>query len=283
MNTGESAAPQSRVSTLLSLHSCSTLYTNVATDVRVATHAGFGGLELWMPKVERFLAAGYTTADLARLLGPLRPTMLDVLLGVETSDRELWREQLERCARMASVAHRIGCPALQVVVLDDTGGMALRPWRRFVARRLKELAEVAADQGVRLGLEPVAFSPLRSLDETTELVHVVGADRLGLVLDTWHLWAGGESWERVAEVDPSMVVAAHIGDSAPRAGARWADDDRRALPGDGIVPVREGINAIVATGFRGPWAVELISPRHREWEPGALARELYDRARACLP
>jgi len=170
-------------------------------------------MELWIPKVERYLAAGYGTEDLSEMLGRLQPTMLDVLSPIDTRDKSEWRDLVDRCDRIAQVAQQIGCPSIQVVVLDNMGGMSLRQQRCFVAGRLKELADVTSSYGVVLAIEPVAFSPLRSLNDISELIEDVGLDKLKMVLDTWHLWAGGESWERVAEVDSSLIVTAHIGDS----------------------------------------------------------------------
>ncbi|WP_198009197.1 sugar phosphate isomerase/epimerase family protein [Actinomyces sp. oral taxon 849] len=266
----------------LTLHPCCSLYSNLATDAHAATSASFGGMELWIPKVERYLAAGYGTEDLSEMLGRLQPTMLDVLSPIDTRDKSEWRDLVDRCDRIAQVAQQIGCPSIQVVVLDNMGGMSLRQQRCFVAGRLKELADVTSSYGVVLAIEPVAFSPLRSLNDISELIEDVGLDKLKMVLDTWHLWAGGESWERVAEVDSSLIVTAHIGDSAPKCGSSWSDVDRSILPGDGILPLREAISAIGSTGFTGPWAVEVISAQYREWESVALARELNQRARYLL-
>lgn len=267
---------------ILSLHTASTLYGNLATDVKTARKAMFSGIELWIPKVERYLAAGYSAADLDALLGCTRPTMLDVLLGIESQDSARWNATIDLCERMSRVASKIGCPALQVVVLDGADELFDEDWYDHVVRRLRSLGDIAVAHDVRLALEPVVFSPLRSLADAVEIVQDVGTDRIGLVLDTWHLWAAGESWEDVALVNPDLIVTSHISDSGPRSGPRWSDEDRTVLPGDGLIPLDQAVTAIAATGFRGPWATEILSPYYREWHPEALAVELYNRSHSLL-
>ena len=83
-------------------------------------------------------------------------------------------------------------------------------------------------------------------------------------------------------LDPDSIVVAHISDVLPRQGDEWSDADRDVLPGDGILPLREGIEAIRSTGFDGLWCVEMLGAYHWEWDPYLLAREVKQRADALL-
>ncbi len=266
----------------IALHSAYVLHSNIATDIRAARETGYSGIELWIPKLLRYLDAEYTVTDLASLLGDLQVTMMDVLMPIETREPRQWQHLVDLCARIAPVAAALGCGALQVVALDDFASDDWAEQRAVLAKALGELSDISRDFGIRLALEPVTFSRFRSLDHAVELVEEVGRDRVGLVLDTWHLWTSGVSWDEVAEVDPALVCCAHLGDTAPRSGEAWSDDDRSELPGDGVLPLRDAVDAIRATGYDGVWAVEILSRRHREWEPVVLAGELMQRARTLL-
>ena len=266
----------------ISLHAGSIKYTNILTDLRVAKDAGYYGIEMSISKVNRYLEAGYQLNELAGSLGPLRVTMLDVLLSIERSDLAFRRRLLSDCEHIAVLASRLRCPAIQVVALNDFDMVDWHGMRRRLIASLSELADIAAAHGVRLGLEPVSFSSFHTIPQALDVVHKVGVERVGLVLDTWHLWTGGTQWQQVADLDPDLVVCAHISDTSRRAGTAWSDDDRTALPGDGILPLRAAIEAIRSTGFDGVWAVEILSKRHWEWEPAVLANELLCRARSLL-
>jgi sugar phosphate isomerase/epimerase len=266
----------------IALHAASILHTNLATDARVAREAGFDGLEVWVPKLTRYLDAGFSGAQLGELLGPLQVTMLDVLMPIESGDRETRQRLIALCQRLAPVAAQLRCPAIQVVALDGfpVGDWAAR--RRILVESLTELSDITAPRGVRLGIEPVSFSPFHALGQAVEVIEAVGPDRAGLVLDTWHLWTGGSTPSEIADLDPALITCVQVGDCDPKAGAAWSDDDRAALPGDGVVPLAELIAAIVSTEYDGVWSVELLSRRHWEWEPLTLATELLRRIRGLL-
>lgn len=266
----------------LALHAGCIMHTNLATDVRVARSAGYDGIELWIPKLIRYLDAGFSTADLRALLGPLRVTMLDTLQPVEDTTHATRAKLVSDTERMTRVAAALGCPALQVVALDRFETDDWPAQRDTLVDVLGQLAQIAHPEGIRLALEPVTFSRFRSLEQALEVIHAVGSERVGLCLDTWHLWTSGTPWEEVARLDPEVIVSVHMSDTNPRTGAGWRDADRTALPGDGILPLEEGVAAIRATGYDGPWSVEMLSEHHWEWDPDVLAAELLRRARSLL-
>ena len=267
---------------LLALHACSILHTNLLTDIRVAKEAGFDAIEMWTPKLERYLDVGYRAEELLPALGALRTTMISPLYGIERQEPEARRELRRRCKRVAAAAQVLKCPAMQVIALE---GLADRSWpemRDLVAKSLAELADIAAPYGVRLGLESVVVAPLRTLQQSLEVIDAADRENVGLVVDVFHLWAAGATWEEIAALDPELIVCAHMGDATPRKGEEWTDDDRGALPGDGIMPLKEAIAAVRATGYDGVWTVEVWSPRHWEWDPALVAHELKRRAVALL-
>ena len=79
-----------------------------------------------------------------------------------------------------------------------------------------------------------------------------------------------------------MIVVVHLSDATPRRGEQWSDLDRGVFPGDGIIPLKEGIAAIRSTGYDGAWAIEMISDYYWEWDPFVLAQEIKSRAEALL-
>jgi sugar phosphate isomerase/epimerase len=258
------------------------MHTNVTTDIRIAKEVGYDAIEIWIPKLERYLNAGYRAEELLSGLGSLRPAMLNCLLHIERQEQEARRELCEHCERLCAMAQTLHCPTLQVVALNALRG---EPWpeiRTKIGQSLAELADIAASFGVRLALEPVSFTPLRTLAQALEVLDVASRDNVGLCLDTFHLWTGGTPWDEVATLDPSLIVVTHISDVTPRKGEEWSDADRDVLPGDGILPLKEGIAAIRATGYDGLWSVELLGTYHWEWDPVVLAWELKRRTESLL-
>lgn len=266
----------------LGLHTGSIMYTNLMTDIRVARETGWDAIEFYIPKLVRYLDAGYSVADIQPRMGDLRLGVINSFLNIERQGVKDRRHLREQCRRMCQVAQDLECPALQVIALNGLAGETWPEIRKKMGRSLAELADIAAPYGVTLALEPVTFTPLRTLGQGLEVLDAAERANVGLCLDTFHLWTAGSSWEEVAELDPSQIVVAHISDVTPKQGEMWSDADRDVLPGDGILPVQEGIEAIRATGYDGLWCVEMMGAHHWEWDPYELAKELMARASALL-
>jgi sugar phosphate isomerase/epimerase len=267
---------------MLGLHTGSIMHTNMVTDIRVAREVEYDAIEIYIPKLLRYLDAGYQAKDLLSTMGSLQPAMINSFLHIERQEPEARHELCLQCERLCAVAKALDCPALQVIALDALRG---EPWpeiRTKIGRSLAELADLAAPYGVRLALEPVSFTPLHTLAQGLEVLAVADRTNVGLCLDTFHLWTGGTPWDEVATLDPSLIVAAHISDVMPRQDEEWSDADRDVLPGEGILPLKDGIEAIRATGYDGLWSVELLGAYHWEWDPLVLARELKQRAEFLL-
>ena len=139
------------------------------------------------------------------------------------------------------------------------------PMEQF-AHAFDALAADAAEHGVRVAVEPMPMSNLRSIGEGAELVRSVSHPNGGLVVDSWHVSRGGtayEDLERVLDIDQVFVVELADADRDVR-GSLWDDAvHNRRNPGEGDL----GMPAFVATmhraGWRGIWGVEIISDDQR--------------------
>lgn len=267
---------------LLGLHGICILHTNVLTDIRVARDTGYDALELWVPKLERYLEAGHRLEDLPAALGPVQPATVNCLQDLGHPEPKLPGELTRRCEQLCTIANTLNCSMLQVSTARALLGMPWPEIRKRIAQPLAELADIAAPFGVRLVLEPQTFAALRTLKQALEVLETAGRDNVGLCLDTFHLWTGGTSWEEVAAIDSDLIHVVHISDVTPRKGEEWSegrrgfgfDSDRDVLPGDGILPLKEAVAALRATGYDGLWSIEIIGAKHWEWDPFELAREL---------
>lgn len=231
----------------------------------------------------RYLEAGFTAEDVANELGTLPVPMLDVIVGFERMRPEDVDARLYECEHLALVAEHIGCPTIQIVATEGFDDPGWPEQRRALIDSIGAMAEVAAPHGIKLAIEPLVYSPFHSLSRALEVIDGVGTDSVGLCLDTWHLWTAGEDWDTVAGLDPSLILSAQLSDTLPRSGPQWRDSVRAALPGDGILPIREAVQAIEATGYDGHWCVEMLSDQHREWDQMELGASLLERLKEFVP
>ena len=265
------------------------MHTNIVTDLRIAREAGYDAIEMWAPKLDRYLEAGHRLEELVPALGSLFPSMISPFEAVESEDQRVRGEVLRRCESLCATAQVLQCPALQVILLDAVGISSWPEMRTRLTRSLAELADIALQFGVRLAVEPVSFypgddppKPLPSLAHTLEVIDAAGRDNVGLVVDLFHLWAGGNTWREVADLDPRQILGVHIGDGMVPEGVGWTENDRAALPGEGIAPLDEGVAAVRETGYDGVWSVEVFSPYLWERDPVLLAQEMKRCAESLL-
>ena len=258
----------------LGLQTVCTMQCNLMSDVRLARDAGFDEIELQTSKMEKYFNAGFTLDDLKAAMDGIPVTMLDALYPIESEDPDIRRRLRRDCERFSTWSQALGCKAIQVVAQSNLKDYPWDEQRKKYAAYLRELADIAAPFGVNLALEPLVFSPFCTLEQALEVIDATERDNLLLSLDTFHIWTVGTPWEWLTNLNPNMFVSVHLSDTNPKQAEQWSDDDRSALPGDGIVPLNEAVPAIKATGFDGVWSVEMFSKIHWEWDPQVLVPEL---------
>jgi sugar phosphate isomerase/epimerase len=266
------------------MHGLSTMHTNLLTDIRSLRQTGYDSIEILADKLERYLDAGYRVEELLPALEGLQVNMIGAVYPTATEDPEERRDLTRRLERLCAAAQVLGCPAIQVVayVYEGPRDSSWPEIRSHVARTLRPLAEIAADFKVRLALENIVGTPVDGLARALEVIEATDSPNVTFIADTFHLWAGGTHWEEVAALDREIIESVHISDSIQRKGPEWQNDPREALPGDGVVPLAEGIEAIRATGYDKVWTAELYSFYHSEWPVDLVAAEVMRRMQGLL-
>jgi sugar phosphate isomerase/epimerase len=130
------------------------------------------------------------------------------------------------------------------------------------AVRLREVARVLKDQGIRLGLEYVGTQLLlvgrrypfvHTMAEARELIAEIGTGNVGLVLDTWHWWTAGDTEADILSLKNEDVVSVDLND-APRglAKAQQRDNERELPASTGVIDGATFVAALVKIGYDGP-------------------------------
>lgn len=147
---------------------------------------------------------------------------------------------------------------------DFLDGPAVEP--ELFRTEFDALATHAGSRGLRIGLEPMPMSNVRTIREGVELIASVDNKHAGLVIDIWHTARGGTDYAELAEFLPiDKVFVVEIDDAdAVIVGSLWNDTlDNRLIPGDGDLRVAEFVRALHDLGWPGPWGVEMISAVYR--------------------
>jgi sugar phosphate isomerase/epimerase len=273
-------------------NSNSTMHLPVLMQVRVARETGWDGVFVRQEHVRRYLAQGYDAASLRDSLAGMAPVNIGALPDVERWRPDERAAMLAEAAALTELAVEIGASCVQLLAGPVTPGGAYSgpadlprdELARVTASAIRSVADLGASSGLRYYLEPLAWTPLSTLDDAVDVIDAVERDNVGLVLDFWHLWQRGTTPDQLARLDPRIIHGVDLGDSLGPAGAFTPDQHaRRVWPGDGEIPLQEWVDAIRSTGFDGWWDSELYSPLHWEWaDPFAVGRGLLEGLRGLL-
>jgi sugar phosphate isomerase/epimerase len=208
--------------------------------------------------------------QLSELLGELKAKRLTwgaAGLPVEfRGDDPAFRTGLGALPTFASALHRAGAARVGTWLRPGHDRLTYMANFRQHARRLREVAAVLGDHGLRLGLEyvgprtswvPSRYPFIHTLAETRDLIAEIGRDNVGLVLDSWHWYTAGETAEHLRGLANRDVVACDLNDAPKSVPVDQQRDGVRELPcATGVIDLRAFLKALAEMGYDGPVRAE---------------------------
>jgi len=259
----------------LALNGATTMTADLATDIEAASAAGFDCLEIWASKLREFLKTR-SAADLKSLFDKhsLAPYSINSIERITFRDQSGHEDLLAECEGLCRLAREIDCPYIVVVPGLLPAGATREDCVIESSRVLGDLAEIAGRFGVGLAFEFLGQTgcSVQTLDLASEIVGHVARPNVGLVLDSFHFYAGESTIESIDALDPKTLFIFHINDAEdlPR---EELEDRHRLLPGLGILPLGLIIGGLKRIGYDRVTSVEIFRPEYWEREPFELARE----------
>jgi sugar phosphate isomerase/epimerase len=245
----------------LSLNQITTNRWSVAEAAEGCARAGIEWIGLWRDKVAA--AGGAAAAASAVRAAGVRVSSLCRGGFFPARDAVGRAAAIEENRRAIEDAAALGTDVLVLVCGGlPEGSRDLVAARGMVADGIAAVFEDAAACGVRLGIEPLhpMFAADRSvittLAEANDLAERFPADRVGVVVDAYHVW-----WDPYVEreIARTRVLGFHVDDwvlPLPQ-GALMG----RGLPGEGCADLPRLYRAVSDAGYSGPVEVEVLSER----------------------
>ncbi|GLZ13335.1 3-dehydroshikimate dehydratase [Actinomadura sp. NBRC 104425] len=273
----------------LSLNQWTTRRWSVPEAVDGCRRHGIEAIGLWRePVAEHGLAA---TAKLVRDAG-LRVSSLcrgGFLTGGSGLDDN--RRAIDEAAELGAACLVLVVGGLPGVVpgeaLGDGISRDLGAARARVAEALEVLAPYAAERGVRLALEPLHpmycadRAVLSTLKQALDLAAPHQADRVGVVVDTFHIWWDPEVYDQIARAGAEGRVATYqVCDQL-----HPLPQDvllGRAMMGDGVIDFAPLTRAVAATGYDGDVEVEIFNADVWAADPDAVLATMKERFAALV-
>lgn len=238
-------------------------------EIELASAAGYGGIELFVPKLRPFLER-HSVADLAWMLEAARvqPLSMNGIENINLRSAEEFEDVKNECRWLAGISSQIGCKTIVVVPSPLPAGISREQVREETIGSLGDLADIAAKDGVGVAFEFLAPATcsVRTLTEAWDIVQATGRANAGLVFDTYHFHVGGSSWEALEAIDIDRVFIVHVND-AEALPLDQLTDAHRLLPGEGFFPLQQMFAALERRGYHGPYSLEVMRPAYRQRDP----------------
>ncbi|MEU6674938.1 TIM barrel protein [Streptomyces sp. NPDC046925] len=229
--------------------------------IAIAT-AGFDGVEIF----ENDLLGGPLSPEEVRL------RCADLGLGIdlyqpfrdfEAVPADVLARNLRRAERKFAVMERLGADLLLVcssvapdAVNDD----------ELAAEQLRLLADRAADHGIRIAYEALAWGRhVSTYDHAWRIVEQADHPALGTCLDSFHILSRGSDPKGIADIPGEKIFFLQLADAPLMAMdvLQWSRH-YRCFPGQGGFDLAPLVAATVRAGYQGPLSLEVFNDVFRQ-------------------
>lgn len=258
---------------ILSFHGATTMSSDLETDVTISAQAGYQALEVWYPKIEKYLLS-HSPDELKQLfnINKVKPVALDALefIGFRGNDYDFIRN---RCNEMCEIASAINCPTIAVVPGPNPD--IRTTWAEIVTeyvKVLRDLGKIAYGYGIRLAFEFLGFGwcTVRTPRAAWEIIKKVDRDNVGMVIDAAHFYAGGGLFDELDVLEGDRIFAFHLDDVEDTA-KEAVTDGTRLFPGDGVIPLADICIRLKNIGYDGHCSIELFREEYWQLNPLEVA------------
>lgn len=244
-----------------------------ADRIQAASEAGFKGIGLvhggMMDNVDKI---GYPAMKQILDANGIKHIELEFLVDwYQTGERRRQSDKVRR--ELLDAAQALGARSIKVGpgIGEETADIEL------MAREFALLCKDAAKVGTKIMLEIMPFSNVRTVETALAIVEAADQPNGGLLLDIWHLARGNVPFSDIAKIPVRYIVGIELNDAQKYAvEPLWQDTiHKRCLPGEGTFDVRGFIEAVKATGYQGPWGVEILSEVERKLPLDKMANRAF--------
>ncbi|HDQ4825492.1 TPA: sugar phosphate isomerase/epimerase and 4-hydroxyphenylpyruvate domain-containing protein [Klebsiella pneumoniae] len=210
--------------------------------------AGYQGVEIFENDLLYYTGTPAEIRQLAADLG-LKITLFQPFRDFEGASRAQFAANMARARRKFALMHELGCETLLLcsnVQPDCSADSELQ------VADLRALATLAEEEGIAIGYEALAWGThVNRWQQAWERVRRVDSPALGLVLDSFHILARGDTLDALPSVPVEKITFVQLAD-APYMKMDLLEWSRhfRCFPGQGELPLEAFAEQITRCGYR---------------------------------
>jgi 4-hydroxyphenylpyruvate dioxygenase len=227
-----------------------------------AAQAGFDGVEIFEGDL---IACRLSPAEVRRRatdLG-LRMLLYQPFRDYEAVPDDLLERNLRRAEHKFGLMASLGASTL--LVCSNVSPAAIDDQAR-AAGQLHQLAERAGRHGMRIAYEALAWGRhIRSYASAWQLVAAADHPQLGICLDSFHILSLGHDPGAIRDIPGEKIFFLQLADAPPlnMDTVAWSRH-YRCFPGQGGFDLSGFAAEVLASGYRGPWSLEVFNDVFRQ-------------------
>jgi len=248
--------------------------TDVETCVDAAASAGFSGIEFRLPKLQAYAARNHTSMELKQLLNDheiesVCLNSLDDFCHVPAGDFDA---VLHRAREFSTICRQTACKMFVCCPSPLPKNLSKIEAISMTAERLRKIAEVSAEDSVGVAFEFLAEASASTLQDGVEVIKAADSPNIGLIIDTFHYYTGRSTLDTLEDFPLDRLWAVHFNDAEP-GPLETLTDDKRLLPGKGVIRLDEFARGLKERGWDGWLSVELFREEYWRRNPFEVAKE----------
>ncbi|HKN98930.1 MAG TPA: TIM barrel protein [Pseudonocardiaceae bacterium] len=234
-----------------------------------AAAAGFDGVEIFENDLVQSALSPAEVRKLCADLG-LSVDLYQPFRDFEAVPPDVLRANLRRADRKFDLMTQLGadtmlvCSSVSPDAVDDDD---------LAAEQLYALAERAADRGLRIAYEALAWGRfVDTYDHSWRIVRRADHHALGVCLDSFHVLSKGSDPAGIRIIPGDKIFFLQLAD-APRLHMdvlQWSRH-HRLFPGQGAFDLTAFVRYVLGTGYAGPLSLEVFNDVFRQADPRRAA------------
>ena len=236
---------------------------NLEQGLQLAAQHGFDDLHFSIAEVADL---GLTRVKELREATGIRLSAFGFPVDFRGSEQK-YEKDLGDLFTLATLAAELGALRTSTYLIPFSDELNFRDNFTLHRDRLRPVAEILADFGIRFGLEYVAPDTMRvgkqhlfvhTMEQTRELCEAIGTN-VGFLIDSWHWYNARETSDNLRSLSADLVVDVHVNDAPDRPLIDQVDH-QRAMPGEtGVIDIVVFLNTLRDIGYDGPVMAEPFS------------------------
>ncbi len=222
--------------------------------VEAAARAGFKGIGIWHTDLEHDMLHR-SLKEMKRILDDNGMKYLELEFLTDWFVGGVRREESDaRKRRLLEAAEVLHATHIKIGDFYNTPYSMPGLVEAFAA-----LCKEAEKAGTRIGFELMGSAMIDNLPDAIRLVESAGAKNGGLILDIVQVENLHMSFEAIGRIPLQYLFGVELNDGALPGSPLYDPSRARRYCGEGDFDVKGLIGCVQQMGFKGPWAVEVMS------------------------